>query len=256
MSDLTSMPTLSDAATAMARARLARFVGAAFSSIEGTSLRRLAERTIEREIREAASRLGVQGDCVDRVFASMAQSSSAGESAARLMGHTARGECPPYELEYRSAEVFQQSQTLADIAGFYRAFGLDATGALLERADHISAEWEFLSLLAFQQAQARSEEHIECCVQAQRAFLRDHAAAWMPAFFERLRRADSAALLACAADLAEAVLQPWCVELGVNIGPKWLELRPISDEDSTITCGAPGAVEVGPTLAAGLAGRE
>ena len=40
-----------------------------------------------------------------------------------LFGHTARGAVSPYETEYGHASLFQQPQEMADLAGFYRAFG-------------------------------------------------------------------------------------------------------------------------------------
>jgi TorA maturation chaperone TorD len=163
-----------------------------------------------------------------------------------------RSSCPPYELEYRTAEVFQQSQTLADIAGFYRAFGCDAAGSLTERADHIASEWEFLALLAWKESIAKRDDQVACCIDAQASFLQEHAAVWMPAFFSRIRQAEPGSFLAHLASLADLVLRDWCEALNVSIGSAWLELRPITEEDSTITCGTPGAVELGPTLAAAM----
>jgi TorA maturation chaperone TorD len=209
---------------------------------------------LERELHEAARALGINRRWIDAVCA--AAGAATDEEYDRLLGHTVRSECPPYELEFRTAEVFQQSQTLADIAGFYRAFGFDASGPLAERADHAAAEWEFLAVLSIKESLAACEAETECCVEAQRAFLAEHAAAWMPAFFARIRKADPHSFLARVADLAEEVLRQWCDTLGVSAGPKWLELRHITDDDVTITCGAPGAVELGPALAAAIEGAE
>src|SRR5262249_52628787 len=153
-------------------------------------------------------------------------------------------------------EIFQQSQSMADIAGYYAAFGVQAGGAVAERPDHIVAQWEFLSELARRQASAAGGniDGAHVCVEAQRSFLKYHAAAWVPAFFNRVRQTEPARFYARAADVAEAVLRHWCEALHVPLGPRWIELRPISEDDSSITCGAPGEspVELGPTLAAGL----
>ncbi len=252
MSDPTSMPIPSDAHIARERAKLARFIAAAFSGPNPDCLAQLAEPGIRNELRAAANSLAIDGRLVDAVLDSFTFGEANESAYTRLLGHTVRSECPPYELEYRSVEVFQQSQTLADIAGFYRAFGFDVAGPVHEREDHAATEWEFLAVLSIKAALARCEEDRDCCVSAQRAFLQDHAATWMPAFFERIRKADSTSFLAEVASFAEAVLGQWCEVLGVAIGSKWIELKPVTEDDSNITCGAPGAVELGPTLAAAM----
>ena len=72
----------------------------------------------------------------------------------RSFGHTLSTECPPYEAQYEYPHVFQQTQGLADIAGSYRAFGLQVSNSAGERLDHITVELEFMSFLAYKQAYA------------------------------------------------------------------------------------------------------
>lgn len=139
--------------------------------------------------------------------------------------------------------MFQHAHSLADVAAFYRAFGMETGGPMSERADHFVAEWEFLTVCALKQSRAQETglvEAAEQCVDAQRASLKDHAAIWMPAFFARLHRAEPDGFLSRAADLAEALLREWCDALHVNVGPDWLELRQAEEEDLSINCG-PGA---------------
>lgn len=249
------MPTQSSISTAIARATFARAIAELFGQPGADRLALIAGSGVRAELLKAATTLGVEAPWADAAFDSYAAGTAACEAYDRILGHTVRSECPPYELEYRTAEVFQQAQTLADISGFYRAFGFDAAGRLVERADHIVAEWEFLAVLAMKESLADRDDDVECCRDAQRAFLKEHAAVWMPAFFERIRRLDAGSYLASAADLAERALRHWCADFGVSVGPNWLELRPIDEEDSTMTCGAPGAVELGPMLASAMEGR-
>lgn len=244
MSAPTPMPTRSSAI-------LARFVAAAFSQPDAELVARLADPAVRAELCDAAATLGLDVDFVAALFEPRRLAAHI-DDHARILGHTVRSECPPYELEYRAAEVFQHSQTLADVAGFYRAFGFVAAGPLCEREDHAATEWEFLSALAMKSDLAHCDDERACCRDALRAFLKDHAAVWMPAFHERVRKADADSFLAHAAGLADLLLRRWCAELNVAVGPRWLELRPISDADSTIDCATPGTVELGPTLAAAM----
>ena len=89
---------------------------------------------------------------------------------------------PLYETEYTSPHVFAKTQMLADIAGFYRAFGMRSNHRLGERPDHASAELEFMHLLTLMEANASSEENeyrVEVCLDARRKFVEDHIGRWL-----------------------------------------------------------------------------
>jgi DMSO reductase family type II enzyme chaperone len=107
----------------------------------------------------------------------------------RVFGHTISKECPPYETEYGGAHIFRQTHELGDIAGFYRAFGLEVSDENRERLDHISAQLEFMHFLAYKEAYAREhhgKKETEICWEAQRKFLKEHLGRWAPLFLERL----------------------------------------------------------------------
>lgn len=107
----------------------------------------------------------------------------------RVFGHTLGQECSPYETQYGGAHIFQQAQDLGDIAGFYRAFGLEVSDQAKERLDHISIELEFMAFLAFKEACAlasNEKEKAEICREVQRKFLNDHLGRWAPLFTRRL----------------------------------------------------------------------
>ncbi|MBI3665295.1 MAG: molecular chaperone TorD family protein [Acidobacteria bacterium] len=115
---------------------------------------------------------------------------------------------PPYETEYcRSALTFYRTQELADIAGFYRAFGLEQDRAEPERQDHISVELEFMAhLIERELAAAVAEEpalqeKAPLCRDAQKKFFEAHLAWWVPAFAELLRRASPRGFYSALADV-------------------------------------------------------
>ena len=73
---------------------------------------------------------------------------------------------------------------LADISGFYLAFGFDLKDGERELPDHLGTELEFLSLLLIKQAYALEEgwtEKYEIARDAARSFLRDHLGRWIGA---------------------------------------------------------------------------
>src|SRR6185503_4152613 len=69
-------------------------------------------------------------------------------------GHAARGDCPLNEIEYGElkADPLFQPHRLADLAAFYRAFGLEMAEAAAERPDHLGMELEFMAVLAAREA--------------------------------------------------------------------------------------------------------
>jgi TorA maturation chaperone TorD len=97
-------------------------------------------------------------------------------------------DAPGYETGYRGDGIFQQSALIADVAGFYRAFGLRAGGREMERPDHITVELEFMAVLARKEAialQDRAAENVSVCRDSAASFLRDHLGCWAPAFGRR-----------------------------------------------------------------------
>lgn len=168
---------------------------------------------------------------------------------AALFGHAVRGKCPPYELEYGAGEIVQRAPDLADIAGFYAAFGLAAADGAAERSDHASVEFEFMSVLCAKEAHGLEHgdaELVRSCREAQRAFLRDHLALWIPAFAGRLAAAAPEGVYGALANFLQRHLADECARADVPLGPKWLDLCPVrEDADAVFECGveesAPGA---------------
>lgn len=110
----------------------------------------------------------------------------------RLFSHSTSRDFPMFETAYTAKELFRQTEEMADIAGFYRAFGVEAAPGA-ERVDHISAELEFMGFLAAKEAYARSggsRNRVRQCRHAERLFLRDHLGGWAQALGGRLEQAD------------------------------------------------------------------
>jgi len=95
-------------------------------------------------------------------------------------------DCPPYETAFSANHLFQQSHHQADIAAFYRAFGVHPRG---DRPDHLSMELEFCYLLTVREARARESgdrEEVSFCRKAERTFVREHLARWAPSIAGRV----------------------------------------------------------------------
>jgi TorA maturation chaperone TorD len=115
----------------------------------------------------------------------------------RVFGLVPTPECQPHETEYQhTTEPFYRAQQMADIAGFYQAFGLQPGQTYPERPDHLALELEFMAILLQKKRLAlaslannpQAEVQASICQEAQHHFFRDHLAWWVPSFVAGLRR--------------------------------------------------------------------
>jgi TorA maturation chaperone TorD len=117
----------------------------------------------------------------------------------QLFGLIGGKACSPHETEYLSSrDAFHRAQQLADVAGFYLAFGLEPDPQRHQRPDHVSLELTFVAVLleklAWLARDSASAEHVSTCREALTSFLADHVIPWMPLFSQRVaRRAAEAA---------------------------------------------------------------
>jgi TorA maturation chaperone TorD len=144
-------------------------------------------------------------------------------------------------MEYGQGEIVQQAPILADITGFYAAFGLEMPPTVHERADHVSVECEFMSILATKEAwavESVNQEAVEIFRDAQARFLEDHLGRWLPALARRIEEADPNGFYGELGGFAASFIAEECVRFGIPVGPPLLELRPIDPTaDATISCG-------------------
>lgn len=93
----------------------------------------------------------------------------------------------PYEAEHVEGDDFGKSQIMADIMGFYRAFGVEPNG---ERPDHLAAELEFMHYLTIKEHHAQragQSDNASVCREAQENFFADHLAEWSESIADMMR---------------------------------------------------------------------
>lgn len=143
------------------------------------------------------------------LVASAAEGIGQPEEYYRVFGLVTCHDCPPYETEYQPVtDAFFRAQEMADIAGFYRAFGLAVRRDLGERPDHIALELEFMALLlakgrlaVAENDPARSAQRAAVCDNAQIAFFRDHLGWWAGGFAQLVQQKAQSGPLAAASRL-------------------------------------------------------
>lgn len=89
-------------------------------------------------------------------------------------------DCPLFETAYFGADAQQQTLRMADVAGFYRAFGVDSSGSD-SRPDDLAVELEFMSYLCRKEAYALEHSgrpRVSQVRKAQRMFFEEHLGKW------------------------------------------------------------------------------
>lgn len=97
---------------------------------------------------------------------------------------------PCRETAYELDKSSQRAAELADIEGFYRAFGLSLDVPL--EPDSLVAELEFMSVLLQKQVyleEANEAEGVAVCNDAYAKFLESHLGRWLDEFVSRLKEA-------------------------------------------------------------------
>lgn len=125
----------------------------------------------------------------------------------RVFSNVITLDCPPYETLFGNDHVFAQSHTMGDIAGFYKAFGVELSKDIHERIDHLSVELEFMHFLAYKESYALCHdgpEKTQIVVDAQKKFVKDHIGRWVPLFSKMLAKKADSGLFRYVADICAA----------------------------------------------------
>lgn len=141
------------------------------------------------------------------------------EAYTGTFGHIPAGTRSPYETSYAGPNAFAQSQTLADIAGFYKAFGVKASLDYGERPDHLGVELEFLALLNHKEALALDGGNTEAasiCRGARKRFVEEHIGKWAPVLFDRIEKESPADLYRAVGALGKMAMNREIESLGAR----------------------------------------
>ncbi|HXE72491.1 MAG TPA: molecular chaperone TorD family protein [Candidatus Nitrosotenuis sp.] len=147
---------------------------------------------------------------------------------------------PLHECSYTPEGRLAAPQEMADVAGFYRAFGMGLPAGQ-DRPDHLCLEVDFVACLLSleEQALARGwKERASICRRALRTFLRDHLGRWTAPLAERLTRLVPGSIYPALASLLATLVAQDMHRLGVRPRPAAFRAdpdQPLAPEDP-LTC--------------------
>ncbi len=171
----------------------------------------------------------------------------------RVFGLVPTPECQPHETEYQhTTEPFYRAQQMADIAGFYQAFGLQPGQAYPERPDHLALELEFMAFLLQKKRLAlaslannpQAEVQASICQEALHHFFRDHLAWWVPSFVASLRRRANGGFYGALAQALGALLPLERGRFGVAAPRRPLQAalpEELEEPSACASCGGPSS---------------
>lgn len=221
-------------AGALARAAVYRLLGGVFAYPEPGFVSGLPAAA---DAAGAAAPPAVRG-ALERLAVAAREAEASALAAAYVATFDRQVACSPHEGGYGAPQVAGKAAQLADVAGFYAAFGLAPGGGRAELEDHIAAELEFMSVLALKEAAALAEgedEHVEITRAAAAAFLRDHLGRWGEAFAEAVTETDPAPYYAAGAAALGAWLRAETEALGPG-APPLARRGPDAGEAEALVC--------------------
>jgi TorA maturation chaperone TorD len=166
--------------------------------------------------------------------------------------------CPPNETAWGDARrLTGVAAELADIQGFYRAFGFQLADDSRDMPDHVCAELEFLAVLLVKIAYARMlgwRDAGEVAEHAARSFLEQHPGRWAGTFAERVRELGAPSPYRESADAVAALIRTECEQHGARPAAP-VSTAGLEREPEEFTC--PRAEDLGaPAVRPGFARRR
>ncbi|MEK6706028.1 MAG: molecular chaperone TorD family protein [Bdellovibrionota bacterium] len=151
---------------------------------------------------------------------------------------------PLYETEYGRQRAVVKGNELADIAGFYKAFGFEL-GDKTEMLDHVSIEFEFYALLLMKQVSLTEQNDLNglnVVSDARKKFINDHLGRFVGSILRR-PGVFSNEFYTLVFKCCNALVQAECANLGVKPDPAtWVEGEP--EPAAATACGGDPTLEV------------
>lgn len=154
---------------------------------------------------------------VSRAFRNADEVSMAAEYSRLFLGN---GPVSLHETAYGDGRrIAGRTHELADISGFYRAFGVEPSATNPDLPDHICTELEYYSLLLVKQAYAESRNQLvnrKVTEKAAKTFLEQHLGRWIGALVNNFREHSAASPYLELANALQAVVTAECKRLRVR----------------------------------------
>lgn len=237
----------------LARARLYWLLSMALGYPDTELRQSLEDASFVSRLMESVARLkgyGLRGCALPlkgkvEKYGAEAFSTVSGENL-ELFGQDRADRCTVYELGYLKGPLFMHTGQLADIAGFYKAFGLEVGEGTKDRVDHISIELEFMYFLALKEAHILKNgktRELDICRDAQRKFISDHLGRWTGVFHGQVKKRREQGFYALLTGFLDRFVAREAEELGAK--PEKIEEYQFMPEstfkEDEFTCGASGS---------------
>ncbi|MEB2285688.1 MAG: molecular chaperone TorD family protein [Myxococcales bacterium] len=192
-------------------------------------------REIERRWRELAAQSDAAAGPAAGIAAALAALAATDPEEleaghVRLFGPA--GTAPLTETSYGDpGRLLGKAAALADLGGFYRAFGVLPGSRHARPEDHLALELEFASLLALKEAWAFArgdEAALLVTGEAARKFFAEHLGTWLDAWSAGLDAAAPPAFYGCLGALVRDAVRAECARLGAE--PVVLAARAVDRE--------------------------